>query len=220
MLFQLAHANENGDGVGYTIKHVFVKASSLHHAHLFVTLFGYRISPEYYDDDEDSYESSEEQIQNTLQKYSLEVLERINDECSQGEHYWHAIKPIEHNGMPLELGGTKIFKVIIQFKLPCIQHYDKDPQAYSLYKVELNIDIYQFKANDSTNGLEYIRQNSDTFNLTDFFRELPNELNWQIIKEISEKKMECTSSSHLHGEFICMKCEELQSPIPIFDSNM
>ncbi|CAF1204191.1 unnamed protein product [Rotaria magnacalcarata] len=220
MLFHLAHANENEDGVGYKIKHVFVKSSSLLHAHIFVELFGFRISPEYYDDYDELYEPSEQTVQTALRTYSLEALELTNESCSLGEHYWHAIKPLDYDGLPFDLQGNRIFKVSIGFKIPCAYEYEQDFQKWSPYKTEMNTNIYQFKAISSTDVLTYIRQNSDKFNVTNFFRELPSEFDWQIIEQISEESIHCKSSNHIHGDFICMKCVELQSLIPIIDSNM
>lgn len=220
MIFQLSHANENDDGTGYTIKHAFVQASSLLHAHVFVTLFGFRISPEYYDEYEDSYEPSENQVQHTLQNYSIKRFERVNEDCSNGEHFWHALKPAVHKGLPILLDNSKYFKLIIQYHLPCLQLYEKDPRAFSFYKMEMNTDIYQFKAKDSQTILEYVRQNSDTFNLADFFHGLSTEINWSTIENIAAHHKKCMNTNHIHGEFVAMKCEELQSPIPLFNAHM
>lgn len=220
MLYQLSHANENDDGVGYIIKHAFVRASSLFHAHVFVTLFGYRISPEYYEDNEEPYEPDEQHVQNTLRAYSLEQFEKMNEECSYGEHFWHSLKTIARQDFAVYLGGMKMFKVTIQFKMPCKHQCEADPRTFTLYRMEMNTDIYQFTAPYPNSVLQHVRQNSDSFCLTDFFRELPNELDWQTIEQITEERMQCANPSHLHDVFICMKCEELQSPLPVIDSNL
>lgn len=220
MLFQLAHANENEDGVGYTIKHVFVMCSSLHRVHVYVELFGFLISPECYDNYDENFEPAEQQVQDCLQKYSVKEWERINEECSLGEHYWHALKPVDYDGLPIELGGHNIFKLSIEFNLPCEYQYTNDKEKWSPYTNEINTYIYQFKANSSTDVLEYIRHNSHVFHLEDYFHKMPDELSWEYMSNICKEDVYCKGSNHVHGKFIRMNCEELQSLIRIFNSNM
>ena len=220
MLFQLSHANEKDDGVGYTIKHVFIQASSLIDAHIFVTRFGYRITPEYYDDADELYEPDSQQVENIPCNYSLEQFERMNEECSQGEHFWHALKLAANNGISIQLGGETVFKVTIQFNVPCLQHYENEPANFSMYKIEMNSDIYQFQAHNSIDILQYIRQNSNRFHLVNFFQEFPIDFDWQAIEQILEERCKCINTNHLHGSFIRINCEQLQAPLAVIDSQM
>lgn len=220
MILQLSHANENEDGVGYTVKHVLIRASSLLRAHIFVTRFGYCISPEYYDDTDEFEEPPQQYIDDMLQNYTLERFEGTNEECSQGEHFWHALKIAPNKGAMIQLNGQLLFKVTIRFHTPCLHQYSIDLSGYNLYKNESNSDIYQFQAEDSMHILHYLRKNSDRFNLTDFFTTFPDSCDWQMIEKIMEERWKCIESNHVHGEFIGLSSEQLQSPLPLIDANM
>ncbi|UJR19667.1 hypothetical protein I4U23_022802 [Adineta vaga] len=114
-LFQLAHANEVPDGnmCEYEIKHYFLRARDLHHAHVYVTLYGHQITPGFYEDTiEDMPETYHEYAKKAADERNLEMYETMNEECSKGEHFWHSIKKADqekYDGQ-LPVNGEKITK--------------------------------------------------------------------------------------------------------------
>jgi hypothetical protein len=80
----------------YTIKHYFLRALTLHQAHVYVTLYGHKMATDFYENGDDMdgiayapYVIGKEQHR--------KVEEQMNEDCSYGEHYWHSIKEIDTN---------------------------------------------------------------------------------------------------------------------------
>ena len=169
LLFQLAHANWefSSDRGEYAIKHYFLRALSLHHAHVYVTLHGYRITPEFYEDGNDQEEDTfahPDYGRQAAEQHSVEDYERMNEECSPCEHYWHSIKQVNnYDGQMISVDndGNELFKLSIRFQ--CLSA-DPSPHGYAnLHQIEQNKNIYQFKAVHEDSLLQYVLQHVEQF---------------------------------------------------------
>lgn len=234
MLFLVSHANETEDQ-SYTIKHIYLHASSLLHAHVYVTLFGYKISPEFYDsleDENDFVDPTENDINHYL-NYTIEYFEQINKECSYGEHYWHSIKQIQNlnNQYPLIIGDQEkaksLFKLIIQTNNPCSKHSEDN---ITHYDIEQNTDIYQFQAENLQDIIQYIfthvqdykglKEFSEQMNHT--YEQLAN-MDWQTMSTLCQENLqECNQSSEdcQKRPRIKISCEKISQPISVFHSEI
>jgi hypothetical protein len=231
MLFLVSHANET-DYKSYIIKHIYLHASSLLHAHVYITLFGYKISPEFYDEEEDIVGPTEDDINRYL-NYKVEYFEELNKNCSVGEHYWHSIKEIQNlnNQYPLKLDNNEqskfLFKLTIQTNYLCSKHLT-DNVTY--YDIEQNTNIYQFQAANLQNVIQYIFTHVQDYNgLIEFCEEInqtPEQLantDWQIITTLCKTNLEqCnqTLENCQKQRKINLNCEEISQPIPIFHSEI
>jgi hypothetical protein len=234
MLFLVSQANETDDQ-SYTIKHVYLHASSLLHAHIYVSLFGYKISPEYYEsegEEEDNVFPTKDDVNRYL-NYKVEYFEQSNKDCSQGEHYWHSIKEIQNleNQYPLQLDNNEqskfLFKLTIQTNYPCSKHLTDN---ITYYDIEQNTNIYQFQAINIQNVIQHIFTHvQDYQGLMEFCKEVnqtPEELaktDWQTIAALCKTNLEqCNQSlKNCQKQYkINLKCEEISQPIPIFHSEI
>ncbi|CAF1310863.1 unnamed protein product [Adineta ricciae] len=229
-LFQLAHANEllDGEGWEYEIKYYFLRARDLHDAHVFVTLNGHEITPKFYPDAEyDLPEIYQIHAKQVAEERSLEEYERMNEECSQGEHFWHSIKEIDpqkYDGKVIEINADcgQVFQLSIQFDTPCKNELtDQNIYKYNQYHMEQKKNIYQLRAQNEEFILKFFLENLEKFDL-DFQKltvEPENMKTWKDFQEFSENQTKCLDNHHTHGEFIVLKLEKLNEPIKIIHCN-
>jgi hypothetical protein len=236
MLFLVSHANET-DSESYTIKHVYLHAASLLHAHVYVTLFGSKISPEYYDPEDEEQENFVGPTRNDVDRYlnhTIEYFEETNKSCSYGEHYWHSIKQIDNLDLqyPLKLDhdeqSKSIFKLAIQTNSACSKHLSDDIFYY--YNIEQNTNIYQFQAMNVKQVIQYIFTHVQDYNgLIQFCEQInqtPEQLadtDWETIVALCKTNIEqCNHSPEdcRNGGKINLICEEISQPIPVFHSDI
>lgn len=233
MLFLVSHANENDDQ-SYTIKHVFLHASSLLRAQVYVHLYGYIISPEFYEpeENEDTVDPTEDDVNRYLNN-TIEYFEELNKECSQGEHYWHSIKEIKNlnNQYPLQIGdneqGKSLFKLTVQINYPCSKHF-QDNITY--YDIEQNTDIYQFQAENIENVIEHIFTHlQDYKGLTEFCEQINQtseqlaKIDWQNILTLCQANLQQCNQSLENCQKqrkININCEKISQLIPVFHSKI
>ncbi|CAF1048720.1 unnamed protein product [Adineta steineri] len=236
LLFQLAHGNRHPDDrFDYIVKHYFLYAQSLHHAHIYVTLYGNRISPDFYDDDGEvgdeeypSYaiESMRQRILEEYKQRSVEDYEQSNEECSCGEHYWHSIKNIDtkkYDGSVIEVNdGSQLFKLSIQFNYPCIHLQEQaDEFQYNMYQYEQNTFIYQLRATSQDDIFHYLLQHLEKFNLTtemlitQFSKaSLDNIKTWNEFSSLCEESIKCQNDYEVvKHEKIIFKLSTMDEPI-------
>jgi hypothetical protein len=233
MLFLVSHANETDDQ-SYIIKHVYLHAKSLLHAHVYVTLFGYKISPEFYQSEEEDFVSPTEDDFNRYLNHTIEYFEESNRSCSVGEHYWHSIKEISNlnNQYPLQLNQNEqqskfLFKLTIQTNYSCSKHLIEN---LTYYDIEQNTNIYQFQAESINNVIQYIFTHvQDYQGLIEFCQQIgqtPEKLaniDWQTIALLCKTNLEqCTHSLEncQKQHKINLNCEEISQSIPVFHSEI
>jgi hypothetical protein len=232
VLFLVSHANETDDQ-SYIIKHVYLHAESLLHAHVYVTLFGYKISPEFYESEEEDFVSPTRDDFNRYLNHTIEYFEESNRNCSVGEHYWHSIKEISNLNYqyPLQLDQNEqsklLFKLTIRTNYPCSKHFI-DNQTY--YDIEQNTNIYQFQTDNINNVIQYIFTHvQDYQGLIEFCQgigQTPEELahtDWQTIAILCKTNLEqCTHSFEncQKQRKINLICEEISQSIPVFHSDI
>jgi hypothetical protein len=73
----------------YIIKHIYLPAPSLLRPHVYVSLFSYKISPEFYNDheEEEEDEAKDGTAVNHYLNHTVEYFEQENRDCSCGEQY-------------------------------------------------------------------------------------------------------------------------------------
>ncbi|CAF0793650.1 unnamed protein product [Rotaria sordida] len=238
-LFQLAHANRHPENrFDYIIKHYFLRAPTLRQAHVYVTLYGYRISSEFYEDgDEVDNVVHPSYVIEHEQNRKVEEYEQMNEECSYGEHYWHSIKEIDTNkydGGIIEVSaGSQLFKLSIQFKYPCIHLQQQEqlrtendpysyPYKYNMYQYEQNKYIYQLRATNKDDVLQYLWQHLEQFNLT--LEILLNQFNrsslddiktWDELTLLCEQTVKCIidNESEIQHEKIIFSLDTITEQI-------
>ncbi|CAF4042950.1 unnamed protein product [Rotaria sordida] len=237
-LFQLAHANRHPeDRLDYIVKHYFLRASTLHQAHVYVTLYGYRISPEFYEDDDEEVNDivHPPYVIEHEQNRKVEEYEQMNEECSYGEHYWHSIKEIDTNRYDGEIievnAGSQLFKLSIQFKYPCVHlqqqeqlRTENDPYSYkyNMYQYEQNKYIYQLRATNKDDILQYLLQHLEQFNLTleilliQFNRSSLDDIKtWNELTLLCEQAVKCiiNNQSEIQHEKIIFSLDTITEQI-------
>jgi hypothetical protein len=235
LLFQLTQANRQPENrFDYNIKHYFLQALSLHQAHVYVTLYGYRITPDFYEDGDEVEEVVHPPyVIEQMEQQKLEEYEQSNESCSCGEHYWHSIKEIDtkkYDGRVIEVNdGSQLFKLSIQFKYPCIHlQNEADEYKYNMYRSEQNTCIYQLKGANKDDILQYLFQHLEQFNLTAEI--LLTQLNksslddmktWNEFSLLCEESIKCTDNSEgVHHEKIIFSLHTMTEPITMHNSEM
>jgi hypothetical protein len=256
-LFQLAQANRYPENrFDYTIKHYFLRALTLHQAHVYTTLYGYRISPDFYEDGEEMddiahqlgvneqvLQQMQQQVQQQMQQRKVEEYEQMNESCSYGEHYWHSIKEIDTNkydGGIIEVNtGHQLFKLSIQFKYPCVHlrqqerlRMEHEPYSYkyNIYQIEQNKYIYQLRAMNKDDALQYLLQHLEQFNVTlemllnQFNRSsLDNIKTWNEFSLLCEQAVKClghSESGAQQHEKIMFSLDTMTEPISTHNCEM
>ncbi len=236
LLFQLAHANRHPENrFDYIIKHYFLHALSLHQAHVYVTLYGYRITPDFYGNGDEEVEEvvHPSYFIEQMEQQKLEQYEQLNESCSCGEHYWHSIKEIDTNkydGRIIEVNdGSQLFKLSIQFKYPCIHlQQQADEFKYNMYQFEQNTFIYQLRGTNKDDIFQYLLQHLEQFNLTtemlvnQFDKSSLDDLKtWDEFSLLCEESIKCKGDSEREQhEKIIVKLHVMTEPITTYNCEM
>ena len=244
-LFQLAQANRHPENrFDYTKKHYFLHALTLHQAPVYTTLYGHRISPDFYEDDEETDDIVHPlYVIEQVQQRKLEEYEQTNESCSYGEHYWHSIKQIDTNkydGGIIEVNtGNQLFKLSIEFNYPCVHlqqqervrtEHEPFSYKYNTYQFEQNKYIYQLRAMNKDAVLQYLLQHLEQFNLTlemllnQFNRSsLDNLKTWDEFSVHCEQAVKCLSHSEngvQQHEKIMFSLDTMTEPISTHNCEM
>jgi len=89
LLFQLTQANRHPENrFDYIRKYYFLRGLSLHQTNAYVTLYSYRIAPDFYGNGDVAEEVVHPSyVIEQMEQKKPEQYEQSNESCSYGEHY-------------------------------------------------------------------------------------------------------------------------------------